>query len=67
METTISTKEMQEFNDISITEDMSLSMGIDLKYLVLMKIKEGFREVTTYEHPAVGTVVVMRRDYSLAE
>ena len=42
-------------------------MGIDLKYLVLMKIKEGFREVTRYEHPAVGTVVVMRRDYSLAE
>lgn len=66
MEITISNKEMQELKHISITEDMSLSMGIDLKYLVLMKIKEGFLEVTRYEHPAVGTVVVMTRDYSLA-
>jgi len=54
-------------NDVSVTEDQSLAMGIELEQLVLMNIKQGFREIHRYQHPAVGTVVVMRKDYSLAE
>jgi hypothetical protein len=51
---------------IEITEDQSLAMGIELEQLVLMNIKQGFREIHRYQHPAVGTVVVMEQDYSLA-
>ena len=53
-------------NDVSVTEDQSLAMGIELEQLVLMNIKQGFREIHRYQHPAVGLVVVMRMDYSLA-
>jgi cellulose synthase/poly-beta-1,6-N-acetylglucosamine synthase-like glycosyltransferase len=53
-------------NKMTITEDQAMSMGIELKDLVSMKLKEGYKIKHTYQHPAVGTVVVMEQDYSLA-
>ena len=53
-------------NDITITEDQAMSMGIEIKYLIHMKCKEGYTVLHEYQHPAVGLVVVMRKDYSLA-
>ena len=52
--------------EIQITEDQAMSMGIELKDLVLMKSKEGYKIKHEYQHPAVGLVVVMKMDYSLA-
>ena len=51
---------------MTITEDQAMSMGIELKDLVSIKLKEGYKIKHTYQHPAVGTVVVMEQDYSLA-
>ena len=51
---------------ITLTEDYCLSIDKPLSSLVEEKTKEGFREVYRYQHPAVGTVVVMEKDYSLA-
>lgn len=51
---------------MSITEDYALSIGVDINTLVEEKVKQGFREVYRYTHPAVGLVVVMEQDYNLA-
>jgi hypothetical protein len=51
---------------ITITEDQAMSMGIEVKDLVLMKLKEGYYIKNTYTHPAVGLVYVLELDYSLA-
>jgi hypothetical protein len=51
---------------ITITEDQAMSMGIELKYLIHMRCKQGYTILHEYQHPAVGWVVVMKRDYSLA-
>ena len=53
-------------NDISITEDQALGYGVSMSSLIEDKEKQGFREIHRYQHPAVGLVVVMRMDYSLA-
>lgn len=53
-------------NDVSVTEDQALGYGVSLIDLIQDKEKQGFREIHRYQHPAVGTVVVMRMDYSLA-
>ena len=50
-----------------ITEDQAMSMNIELKDLVKMKCKEGYKVTHTYTHPAVGLVYVLEPDYSLAE
>ena len=52
--------------EITITEDQAMSMGIELKDLIHMKRKEGYTVLHEYQHPAVGLVVVMTKDYSLA-
>jgi hypothetical protein len=52
--------------EITITEDQAMSMGIELKYLIYMRCKEGYTILHEYQHPAVGWVVVMQKDYSLA-
>ena len=52
--------------DVSITEDRALSLNVSIDSLILEKQSQGFREIHRYQHPAVGTVVVMRMDYSLA-
>ena len=52
--------------DITITEDKALSLNVSIDSLILEKKEQGFREVSRYHHPAVGLVVVMRLDYSLA-
>jgi len=52
--------------DVSITEDKALQLNVTIDSLILDKEKQGFREVHRYQHPAVGLVVVMRADYSLA-
>jgi hypothetical protein len=52
--------------NITITEDQAMSMGIELNDLIHMKCKEGYKVLHKYQHPAVGLVVVMRMDYSLA-
>ena len=54
-------------NDVTITEDKALSLNVSIDSLILEKKEQGFREVSRYHHPAVGLVVVMRQDYSLAE
>ena len=54
-------------NDVSITEDQALSLNVSISSLIEDKEKQGFREIHRYQHPAVGLVVVMRMDYSLAE
>jgi len=51
---------------MGITEDYALSIGVDINTLVEEKKQQGFREVYRYIHPAVGIVVVMEQDYSLA-
>ena len=51
---------------IEITEDQALGYGVSLTSLIEDKEKQGFREINRYQHPAVGTVVVMEQDYSLA-
>lgn len=53
-------------DDVSVTEDQALGYGVSLIDLIQDKEKQGFREIHRYQHPAVGTVVVMRMDYSLA-
>lgn len=52
--------------DVSITEDRALQLNVSIESLILEKQNQGFREVSRYQHPAVGLVVVMRPDYSLA-
>ena len=52
---------------ITLTEDYCLSIDKPMSSLIQEKYNEGFREVHRYHHPAVGLVVVMRMDYSLAE
>ena len=64
MQIHISSKATNE--DISITEDRALSLNVSIDSLILDKQNQGFREVHRYQHPAVGLVVVMRPDYSLA-
>jgi hypothetical protein len=54
---------MEQF---TITEDQAMSMGIELKDLIHMACKEGYTVLHEYQHPAVGLVVVMQKDYSLA-
>jgi len=54
-------------NDVSVTEDQALGYGVSMSSLIEDKEKQGFREIHRYQHPAVGLVVVMRMDYSLAE
>lgn len=49
-----------------LTEDYALSIGVDIHTLVEQKKQEGFRETSRYIHPAVGLVIVMEQDYSLA-
>lgn len=51
---------------IEITEDQALGYGVSLTSLIEEKEKQGFREIYRYQHPAVGTVIVMEQDYSLA-
>ena len=51
---------------MSITEDYALSIGVDINTLVEEKKEKGFREICRYLHPAVGIVIVMEQDYSLA-
>jgi hypothetical protein len=52
--------------DITITEDQAMSMGMEINDLIHMKCKEGYKVLHKYQHPAVGLVVVMTPDYSLA-
>lgn len=52
--------------EITLTEDQALSMQVELGELVLDKFKEGYRIKHKYQHPAVGLVIVMIKDYSLA-
>jgi len=52
--------------EITITEDQAMSMGIELKDLIHMMCKKGYTVLHEYQHPAVGLVVVMQKDYSLA-
>jgi hypothetical protein len=54
-------------NDVSVTEDQAIGYGVSILSLIEDKEKQGFREIHRYQHPAVGLVVVMRQDYSLAE
>jgi hypothetical protein len=55
------------FNEVYfITEDKSLQLGVSIDSLIEEKVKEGFRESDRYQHEAVGTVVRMVKDYSLA-
>jgi len=51
---------------IQITEDYALQLGVSLTSLIEEKQREGYREIHKYQHPAVGTVIVMKQDYSLA-
>jgi hypothetical protein len=51
---------------IEITEDQALGYDVSLTSLIEEKEKQGFREIHRYQHPAVGTVIVMEQDYSLA-
>ena len=51
---------------MTITEDQAMSMGIEIKDLVLMKLQEGYYIKNTYTHSAVGLVYVLELDYSLA-
>jgi len=51
---------------IEITEDQALGYGVPLTYLIEDKEKQGFREIYRYHHSAVGLVIVMKQDYSLA-
>ncbi len=53
-------------NDVSVTEDQAIGYGVSILSLIEDKEKQGFREIHRYQHPAVGLVVVMRMDYSLA-
>jgi hypothetical protein len=48
--------------EITITEDQALAYDVSLLDLILDKEKQGFREVFRYQHPAVGTVVIMRNN-----
>jgi hypothetical protein len=52
--------------DFTITEDQAMSMGMEIKDLIHMKCEEGYKVLHQYQHPAVGLVVVMTPDYSLA-
>jgi len=45
---------------------VSIQLGVSLTSLIEEKQREGFREINKYQHPAVGTVIVMEQDYSLA-
>jgi hypothetical protein len=51
---------------IQLTEDYSIQLGVSLSSLIEEKQREGFRIINKYQHPAVGTVVIMKYDYSLA-
>jgi hypothetical protein len=51
---------------VYVTEDFALLLNVSIDTLILEKKKQGFREKSRYQHPAVGTVVIMTRDYSLA-
>jgi hypothetical protein len=51
---------------IQLTEDYALHLGVSLTSLIEEKEKQGFREINRYQHPAVGTVIIMEQDYSLA-
>ena len=53
-------------DDYSITEDKALQLNVSIDSLIQDKEKQGYREINRYQHPAVGLVVVMRPDYSLA-
>jgi hypothetical protein len=50
---------------IQLTEDYALQLGVSLTSLIEEKQREGFRIIHKYQHPAVGTVIVMEQ-YSLA-
>jgi hypothetical protein len=51
---------------VVLTEDYALELGVSLESLIQEKIKESFRIDKEFDHPAVGQVVYMVRDYSLA-
>jgi len=51
---------------IILIEDDALQLGVSLESLIQEKIKENFRIDEEYNHPAVGRVIHMVRDYSLA-
>jgi hypothetical protein len=51
---------------IILIEDDALQLGVSLESLIQEKIKENFRIDKKYNHPAVGQVIHMVRDYSLA-
>jgi hypothetical protein len=51
---------------ITLTEDYCLSIDKPLCSLIEEMNNKGFREIHRYHHPAVGLVVVMEKDYSLA-
>jgi hypothetical protein len=56
-----------EFNEVRfVTEDKALQLGVSIDSLIEENVKEGFREINRYQHEAVGTVVRMIKDYSLA-
>jgi hypothetical protein len=51
---------------IVLTEDYALQLGVSLESLIQEKLKENFRIDKEFNHPAVGQVVYMVRDYRLA-
>jgi hypothetical protein len=51
---------------IQITEDQAIGYGVSILSLIEDRKKQGFREIYRYQHPAVGLVIVMEQDYSLA-
>ena len=51
---------------IILTEDYALSIQVDLLSIIEEKQREGFRIDKKFNHPAVGQVVHMIRDYHLA-
>lgn len=61
---------MNSVERIIITEDYALQLNVSIESLILKEEERGFREVNRYQHPAVGTVVVLTNapvpDYSLA-
>jgi hypothetical protein len=52
-------------NQITITEDQALSLDKSLSQLIVEKELEGYKTIHMYQHPAVGTVVVMEKKLSI--
>lgn len=50
---------MVSIERITITEDYALQLNVSMDSLIQDKEKEGFRQVNTYTHPAVGLVVIL--------